>query len=247
MLNILIPLAGPTPFFDAKDYPFPKSLTEIRGKSMIEHLIHNLNSIQQKKRFIFLLRDEDCVRFHLDETICLLTEAGTVVRRIRGETQGAVCSSLLAIDEIDNENPLMISNGDQFFETSLPACVSQLMHQEIDGGCITFQSTHPRWSYVRLNQDQQLIEAAEKRPISKHAIAGVYLFSRGCDYIQGAKNAISKNANHEGLFYVSSVLNELILLNRNLKAVPTPPGDYITFYSPQKIAEYEAGRRPDAY
>lgn len=50
MLNILIPLAGPTPFFDSSEYPFPKPLIEIRGTPMIEHLIDNLKSIEAEKR-----------------------------------------------------------------------------------------------------------------------------------------------------------------------------------------------------
>lgn len=214
---------------------------------MIEHLIENLNSIQQDKRFIFLLREEDCARFHLDETIRLLTNATTIIHRIRGETKGAVCSSLLAIDDIESENPLMISNGDQIFEKGLPECIAHLTQEGVDGGCITFQSTHPRWSYVRLNHDQKMIEAAEKRPISKNAIAGVYFFQHGQDYIQGAKAAIRKDSNHEGLFYISSVLNELILLNKDLRAVQIPNADYITFYSPKKITEYESGHPSNQY
>lgn len=243
MLNILIPLAGKTPFFDIKDYPFPKALIEFRGKLMIEHLIENLSSIHGEKRLIFLLRDEDCARFHLDETIRLLTAPGTILIRVSGETKGAVCSSLLAIDHIDNDIPLLISNGDQLFRNGLPECVSYLIQEDGDGGCITFESAHPRWSYVRLEKNMRIIEAAEKRPISKHSIAGVYVFKRGRDYVQGAKNSIIKDANNGGIFYVSSVLNELILLNQKLHATSISNSDYVTLYSPQKIAEYETINR----
>lgn len=240
MLNILIPLAGPTPFFDSSEYPFPKPLIEIRGIPMIEHLIANLKSIEAEKRFIFLLRDDDCSRFHLDETVRLLAGEDSIILRVKGETKGAVCSSLLAIDYIDNDEPLLISNGDQLFAKGLSERVLDLCRDDGDGGCVVFQSVHPRWSYVRLENDHQIVEASEKRPISKNAIAGVYVFRRGSDFVRGAKEAIRKDASVGGSYFVSAVFNELILLNRALRAVAVPNSDYVTFYSPQKISEYEA-------
>lgn len=241
MLNVLIPLAGPTPYFNITDFPFPKPLIEIRGKLMVEHVITNLNTINIEKRYIFLLRDEDCVRFHLDETIRLLAGPHAVLIRIAGQTRGAVCSSLLAIEHIDNDESLVISNGDQLFQNGLSKHVPKLLADAHDGGCIVFDSVHPRWSYVRLDHQSRIIEAAEKRPISKQAIAGIYAFSRGKDFVTGAKESIRKGASHEGQFYISSVLNELILMNRTLIAYSVPKTEYVTFYSPQKIAEYESG------
>ena len=85
-----------------------------------------------------------------------------------------------------------------------------------------------------------IVEASEKRPISKNAIAGVYVFQRGSDFVTGAKEAIRKDASVGGAYFVSAVFNELILMNRTMHAVAVPNADYVTFYSPQKIAEYEA-------
>jgi dTDP-glucose pyrophosphorylase len=244
MLNILIPLAGATPFFDSGEYPFPKPLIDIRGRPMVEHLINNLETIKTEKRFIFLLRDEDCTRFHLDQTVRLLAGSDTVILKIKGETKGAVCSALLAIDYINNDEPLLVSNGDQIFEQGLPERVLDLFSENIDGGCIVFESVHPRWSYIRVDDADNIIEASEKRPISKKAIAGIYMFRRGSDFVIGAKEAIRKDVNVGGVYYISAVLNELILINRTLCAVSIPNADYFTFYSPQKIAEYEDHVRP---
>jgi dTDP-glucose pyrophosphorylase len=243
MLNILIPLAGPTPFFDSSEYPFPKPLIEIRGKPMVEHVITNLKTIEAEKRFIFLLRDHDCSRFHLDETVRLLAGEDAVILKIKGETKGSVCSVLLAVDFIDNNETLLISNGDQLFEHGISERVLALSRDDIDGGCLVFESVHPRWSYVRIEGDRKIVEASEKRPISKNAIAGIYVFRRGSDFVKGAKEAIRKDANVGGAYYVSAVLNELVLMNRSFCAVPVPNEDYVTFYSPQKIAEYEAAVR----
>ena len=39
-----------------------------------------------------------------------------------------------------------------------------------DAGVITFESVHPRWSYVRLDSENRVTETAEKRPISNSRI-----------------------------------------------------------------------------
>src|SRR3989442_1717870 len=99
MLNILIPLGVQSMFFESSDYPFPKPLVEIHGKPMIEHVIDNMSSITDEKRFIFILREEDCSKYHLDSTLRLLVGGGDpVIIKLHHPTKGAPCSALLAVD-----------------------------------------------------------------------------------------------------------------------------------------------------
>lgn len=239
MLNILIPLGAQSMFFEASEYPFPKPLIEILGKPMIQHAIDNLSTIAEAKRFIFLLRDEDCTRYHLDSTLRLLAGPSCVIIRMQNQTRGAACSALLAVDHIGNDEPLLIVNGDQLFGADLNEGLARLRAAQADAGVLTFSSVHPRWSYVRLENGDDIIETAEKHPISQHAIAGFYYFARGADFVMAAQHSIRKDNAVDGVYYVAPVLNELILLNRRLKAVPLPPGSYHTFYSPKKIEEFE--------
>lgn len=241
MLNILIPLGSASKFFEGATYPYPMPLIEISGVPMIQHVIENLSKINDEKRFIFILREDDCTRHHLDSTTRLLAGEDAVIVKLQRETKGAVCSALLAIDLIANESPLIIANGDQLFDVDLNDYIARFRAEHVDAGCLCFESVHPRWSFARV-EGEDIVETAEKRPISKKAIAGFFYFSRGLDFVEASFRMIHKDANLNGQFFVSSVLNELVLENRCLRAYTIPTGRYHTFYSPQKIKEYELGR-----
>ena len=238
MLNVLIPLAGKSEFFDPRDYPFPKPLIEVGGRPMIEILVEDVGRIAGPKRFIFIVRLDDCKKYHLDRVLRLLTNDQCEVIPLREDTRGAACSALLAIDHIDNEDALLICNGDQHIDHDLGDAVRQFDSRGVDAGLICFESVHPKWSYVRL-EEGRVVEAAEKRPISKNAIAGFYYFRRGTDFVSAAADMIRKDTNVNGAYYVAPALNELVLRDKRVEIIKVPADGYHSFYSPQKVVEFE--------
>ena len=237
MINILIPLAGKNQYFSETDYPFPKPLIEFNGKTMIEHIIDNFSSIQKEKQFIFIVNSEDCKKYHLDNVLNILTNHTCKIIKLDNETKGAACSAMMAVAYIDNDTPLIISNADQLFDICLDEVI--LNFDNNDAGVITFESIHPRWSYVRLDSENKVTETAEKRPISKSAIAGFYYFKNGKDFVSSSSKMIKKDASVNGLYYVSPVLNEMVLENKTINIFKIENEKYHTFYTPQKIKEYE--------
>jgi len=125
-------------------------------------------------------------------------------------TKGAACTTLLASKYIDNDAPLVIANSDQFVEWNSNEVLYAFSTEGVDGGILTFQSTHPKWSYARLNNKGWVSEVAEKQPISTNATSGIYYYAKGSDYVRCAKNMIKKNIRTNNEFYVCPVYNELI-------------------------------------
>lgn len=239
MLNIAIPMAGPNPF-DKDEYQYPAPLIEINGKPMIEHVVDCLEQIRQEKRFIFIVKKCDCKAYHLDSVLRLITNQDSVIIQLRMPARGAVCSVLMAIEHIDNGTPLIISNSNHVIDYDLDRIVTQFQERKLDAGTICFDSVHPKWSFVRLDEDGRIVETAEKRPLSRNAIAGFYYFHQGSDFVRSAMKMIEKDVNVEGNYYVSTVINELVLGDKNLGIFKIPSGAYCNFYSPHKIKEYEA-------
>lgn len=236
-LQIVIPMAGNSPFFPNSDGNYPKIFSEILGKPMIQNVIENLSAIKMNKRFIFIVKKNDIINFRLDNILKILTNNECEVIAQNGETQGAIFSVLLAIERIDLSQPILISNSDQVINFNLNTIIKEL--NNFDGGVVTFDSIHPHWSYVRIDNDNFVMEASEKMPISNNAIAGLYFFSDGNDFFQSARNSILKKRTHNGKFYISSTLNEMILLGKSIKAFSIPSNYYNCFYSPEKIKEFE--------
>ncbi len=237
MINIVVPLVGHSEYFDDAKYKFPRPLIEVNGKTMIENFIDNFSQIDSEKQFIFVVNNEDCRQYHLDNVVSLLTDGKCIIIKVNGDTQGAVCTALLAIKDIDNDTPLIIANLDQIIDADLNLVINELSNS--DAGVITFESIHPKWSYVLQDGNQLIIEVAEKKQLSKSAIAGFYFYKKGSNFVSSAMSMIKKDVRIDGSFFISLTFNELVLENKILKTFPIDSHDYHSFYSPKKIEEYE--------
>jgi dTDP-glucose pyrophosphorylase len=79
-----------------------------------------------------------------------------------------------------------------------------------DGGIVTFKSTHPKWSFAKVNENGLVSEVAEKNPISDIATVGIYYWKKGAEYVKYAEQMIEKNIRVNNEFYVCPVFNEAI-------------------------------------
>lgn len=239
MTNILLPAMGSSMFF--QDYYFPKLMLEVDGETILEKVISNYDSVKDK-HYVFVLNQKDCNEFHLDQSARIITEPESSIIVLNNQTAGALCTCLLAVEEINNDEPLIIANCDQIIDIDYNMVLEDYKNRELDAAVITFPSIHPRWSYIQL-EGENVIEVAEKRPLSKHAIAGFYYFKYGRYFIEAAKRAILKENNLNGRYYISASLNEMILMNKSVGFYEVRKEQYHSFYSPEKIREYENGVR----
>jgi dTDP-glucose pyrophosphorylase len=135
-----------------------------------------------------------------------------------GLSEGAASTTLLAKEYINNEAPLLIANSDQFVEWSSNEVLYAFQSEGVDGGIITFSNMHPKWSYVRLDQDGYVAEVAEKKVISNLATVGIYYWKSGSEYVKCAEQMINKDIRTNNEFYVAPVFNEAIANGKKIRA-----------------------------
>lgn len=205
-LNVLIPMAGKGSRFTDAGYVFPKPLIEVKGKPMIQVVYENLNI---EANFIFIVQKEHYEKYNLQYMLNLVAPGCQIVQTDK-VTEGAACTTLLAKKLIDNENPLLIVNSDQFIEWNSNEVMYAFSNDQIDGGILTFESSHPKWSYAKVGDSGFVEEVAEKKVISNQATVGAYFWSHGHDYVKYAKRMIKKDIRTNNEFYVAPVFNEAI-------------------------------------
>lgn len=238
-MNVVVMLAGGDGSFLKNGQKYPKLLTEIGDKTMIEIVIKGLKSLcTPENNVVFMIRKSDDDKHYLGDIIKLMRPESHVVV-VEGETAGAALTSLLAIEYLNESKPLVLLNGDQLLDYDESDLVEFFVENGADAGTCVFKSIHPRWSYVRTNEEGLIIEAAEKRPISDQATAGFYYYKSTHEYIECAKKMILKGADVDGIYYICPVFNEMILEQRKIFAHPIDSKRYHSFMSPKQVLEFE--------
>lgn len=236
MKTILLAAGGSEAYAEA-GYFYPKNLIEVDGKPLVQHVIEHLDGTARDGRLLAMVRRDEDMRFHTGRVVRLVEPTATVLTV--EDTSGAACTALLAVEHIEDDEPLLLVNGDQILLDDLDDVIASFQERQLDGGVVVFPGVHPRWSYVRVDDDGIVIEASEKRPISRLATAGVYWFARGRDFVECAMEMIRKDASVGGAYYVCPTINEMVLRNRRVGVFTTTRSNYLSLHDPQALAVFE--------
>ena len=217
-LNVLIPMAGAGSRFQQAGYTFPKPLIEVNNKPMIQVVVENLNI---KANFIYIVQKSHREKYNLDTLLNLITP-GCQVIEVDGITEGAACTALLSKKYINTDNPLFFANSDQFVEWDSNEFLYKMNETNADGGIVSFRSTHPKWSFAKIDEQGLVTEVAEKNPISDIATVGYYYWKKGSDFVKYAEEMIEKNIRVNNEFYVCPVFNQAIADGKEIRTFDIP-------------------------
>jgi HAD superfamily hydrolase (TIGR01509 family) len=213
-LNVVIPMAGYGSRFHQAGFTFPKPLIEVNGKPMIQTVVENLNV---DARYHYIVQKEHYNKYHLKYLLNLITPNCEIIQ-VDGVTEGAACTVLLAENLLNTDNPLLIANSDQFLQWNSSEVLHGFQSEGIDGGIVTFTNTHPKWSFVRIDDNGFVSEVAEKKVISNMATVGIYYWKHGSDFVKYAKEMIENNIRTNNEFYIAPVFNEAIKDGKKIRA-----------------------------
>jgi dTDP-glucose pyrophosphorylase len=207
-MKILIPMAGEGTRFKTQGYSLPKPFINVDGKPMIQRVVENLHF---NAEYIFLVRKEHLEKNKNFENIlreCTNNNYKIVI--VDKLTEGAACTALLAKEFINNDEELLIANSDQIMDYKKEDFISNKNNLKTDGIIFCFNDTDPKWSFIKIDDNKNVVEVAEKKPISNIATCGIYWYQKGKNFVQYAEKMIEKNVRVNGEFYIAPVYNELI-------------------------------------
>jgi NDP-sugar pyrophosphorylase family protein len=206
VLNIVVPMAGRGSRFADAGYALPKPLIPVLGFPMIQVVIDDLTPTTPH-RFHFLLLRDHAEQYGIDAKLREWAPGCSLVY-VDQVTEGAACTVLLARAAIDNDDPLMIANCDQYVDVDID---TYLAAQGTAAGLImTMWADDRKWSFVRFGDAGRVVEVVEKEVVSNEATVGIYNFARGRDFVRAADEMIRQGLRVNNEFYVAPAYNQLI-------------------------------------
>ena len=247
MLQVLIPMAGAGSRFEKAGYTFPKPLIDVNGEPMISLVTKNLIERCTKDiHVIYIVQEEHYNKYDLENVLHRAVKDSGVEKfkvsiiKINGITQGAACTALMSKDVIDPEEPLLIANSDQFLTPPVMCTWHDVISMSSnDGEVMVFNSSHPKWSYARVEGDK-VVEIAEKKVISNKATVGIYWWKKALDFTISAEAMIRKDIRHNNEFYIAPTYNEMILKDKNVSIMEIKPELMQGLGTPEDLNNYLA-------
>tara|TARA_A100001515_G_scaffold8245_2_gene6909 strand:- start:5056 stop:5796 length:741 start_codon:yes stop_codon:yes gene_type:complete len=203
---LLVPMAGKGQRFLDEGYQVPKQFIDVGGKSMLEWSFRSFN--WEDCEVVFVVRKEQVDKWQVDTKLQSIFGNDIKIVVSDGDTEGTVCSCLLAKNYINKDVPLGITTLDVYFRPHFD--MKSIEASTLDGLLLTIETDNPAYSYSKLGHDGLVEKTAEKEVISNHGNVGFYCFSKGSDFVKYAEKLVAKNIRSKNEFYVAPLYNLLI-------------------------------------
>jgi NDP-sugar pyrophosphorylase family protein len=237
MINVVIPMAGAGSRFSRAGFIKPKPFIDVGGKPMIVRVLENLAI--PNAHFILVARRE-----HLQAEATLVQEIESNFKvtfiEIDGLTEGTACTVLHARKMINNATPLLIANSDQLVDFNPLEFVEDCLKRNLDGSILTFvdAARDPKWSFARIGEDGLVQEVREKQAISELATVGIYLFSKGSDFVDASIEMILRQDRINNEYYTCPSYNYLIERGLKICVYSVAEEEMHGIGTPEDLAKY---------
>lgn len=203
-MNIIIGMAGAGTRFKKAGYNVPKPLVRVGATTMIQSSVESLDI---DGKYTFVVQQEHMINYPwLEEHLKSFAETVNIVI-LDHVTEGAACSLLKAKEFIDNDEPLISINSDQVLHWDSKMFLEKCRLEPHVSWVMTYPHNHTKHSFVKVNDEGHITEAAEKVAISNMATVGLYHWSKGSLFVKGAEQMIANNDRHNNEFYLAPVYN----------------------------------------
>lgn len=239
----LIPLAGEGSRFKATKYKDPKPLIQVDGMPMIVRAVEDL---PVGNDFIFIVRKEHIDQYPLKKILEQQYKNCKIIA-VDYLTEGQASTCLLARENINNDNALLIGacdNGALYDKKKFQNLVAD---DKVDvivfsfRNNVTVESKPEAYGWINVDKDNnaQSISVKEQisdTPINDHAVVGTFWFRYGRDFVAAAEDMIDRNIRVNNEFYVDECINNAIALGLRVKVLEIDT--YVCWGTPEDLKTY---------
>ena len=174
-IDVVITMGGLGSRFRKAGYTVPKYMIEAKGKTLFEWSMISLDGYKNDvNQYIFIAMKEEGIDMEgLIKEKCQALEIDNYhLILLDYLTDGQATTATLAEKYWNKEHALLIYNIDTYVEPG------QMNSEELkgDGFIPCFKAEGDHWSFVRLDEQERVVEIKEKQRISDHCTLGAYYF-----------------------------------------------------------------------
>lgn len=205
MINVIIPMCGQSQRFRDAGYTIPKFLLDVDGVPMFVAAVRSLKlTVKHQHYFVVLESVEE--EYNLTETIKqYFPDAGVIILK---EPTGGMAETVYKTQPyVDADAGSLLVCCDQLVEYDSKRYNDMLENPHIAGSLLCFHDTErdPKWTYIRRDVIEQVVNVGCKIPFSDWPIVGTYHWSNTKWMFRDLAGLLKDERNRvNGEFYVCS-------------------------------------------
>ena len=208
-------MAGLSSRFFKAGFEVPKYQLTINDEYVFDLALKSFERYFDSELFVIVLRDSFDTNQFVEQRLQALAIKHYLIKVLDFETQGQAETVLLGIEDssIDDDEPLFIFNIDTFrYNFKKPDFIN-----DCAGYLEVFRGDGEHWSFIEVDDNDQVIRTTEKQRISDLCSDGLYYFASKGLFIDLITKAKAHNLLVNNELYIAPIYNLLIEQGKNIR------------------------------
>lgn len=167
-------MAGLSSRFFKAGYEVPKYQLNLCGKTVFARSLESFRTYFETDLFVIILRDVYNSKEFVENEMQKLGIKKYQLQILDKETEGQAETVYLGVKDIDKDDELYIFNIDTFRYNF----VKPTFAKSCDGYLEVFKGSGEHWSFIGVNEENNVIRTTEKERISDLCSDGLYYFNK---------------------------------------------------------------------
>ncbi|MGP5213869.1 capsular biosynthesis protein [Psychrobacter immobilis] len=209
MSAFIFPMAGLSSRFYNAGYEKPKFQLPIKDETMFEWSVKSFKNYFKTDKFLFIARDNDDFKQFL---LTKIQSLGIVNYRVlflsfdtRGQAETVYEGISRNTDFFEGEDIFIFNIDSKRHDFIKPNWLSY-----VDGYIELFVGDGNHWSFARLDNNQKVLQTAEKNRISNYCSDGLYYFKSTDIFNLAYQDLIDNSKFEKGECYIAPMYNYLV-------------------------------------